>query len=116
MHRNALAAATLAAALAVAAHQPAAQADEPGCKHRVVAKGFPNKTETVASMSAVKVWIQLVRAKHGSNYAMWHNAGSATLRCNLMKDSEYRMCVALGRPCPTHLAPQEQASAAAVTQ
>ena len=116
MHRNALAAAMLAAAIAVAAHQPAAQADESACERRIVAKGFPNKIEAVAGMSAVKLWIEMVRAEHGSDYAMWHNAGSASLRCNLMKDSEYRMCVAMGRPCPMHLAPQDEASAAAVTR
>lgn len=114
MTRFLLRAAVLAAATAASAGATAVQAaDDSNCKRKVVAKGFPNRTETVASLSAVRLWVEATRRKYGPDYSMWHNAASPAVRCNLVDDySGYRMCIAIGRPCPMHPAMRAGASAA----
>jgi hypothetical protein len=92
--------------MAVAAGLNSAQAEggQVTCHRRVVAKGFPNKIETVASLSAMRIWSETAKDRHGSDYAMWHNAGGRSLRCSAVQNSKYIMCVAIGRPCKMHAA------------
>lgn len=91
-------------AMAVAAGLAPAHADDGQvtCERRVVAKGFPNRIETVASLSAVRIWSETAKDRHGPDYAMWHNAGGRSLRCSPVQSSNYIMCVAIGRPCRMH--------------
>lgn len=112
MTRQALKVAMLAAAMNVAAAGHAARAadSEARCERKVVAKGFPNKVETVAGLSAVRLWVEAVKAKHGADYSMWHNAKAPALRCNLAQDdAEYITCVAIGLPCQMRIAATEDA-------
>lgn len=102
------AALAVGAALGLAAYPDAAAA---ACERRMAAKGFPNRTETVAGLSAMRLWVEAVTEKHGEAYAMWHNAGSAELRCSIVYEPDFMTCVALGRPCRMHMAESEEVPA-----
>jgi len=116
MHRNVLAAAMFAAAMTMtaAAHAAENAEGEAGtkCEPKVVAKGFPSMIASVANISALRLWVEMTEEQYGPEYSMWHNAASPSIRCNLMKDSEYTMCVAIARPCAMHLAKTEPAKPA----
>src|SRR5690606_19538291 len=97
MHRTALTAAMFAAAMsfmtAASAAEDTEDAANPQCERKLVAKGFPNLIASVASMSALRLWAETALDQYGPDYAMWHNAASAAVRCNVVKDSEYTTCV-----------------------
>jgi hypothetical protein len=97
---------TCAVAMAVATGLGPAQAGsgERSCGRRVVAKGFPNKIKTVANLSALRIWSETVKDKHGADYAMWHNAKGSSIKCSPVQKSDYFMCIAMGRPCKMHAA------------
>lgn len=86
-----------------AAPSPTQAADATGpqsqCQRRMMAKGFPNRIETVASLSAIRIWTQMAKDKHGAEFAMWHNADGKALKCSPVKNSDYIACFATGRPC-----------------
>ena len=69
------------------------------CHRLIAAKGFPNQTETMARMSAIRLWTQAAEKGYGAQYAMWHNAERQNLRCHQVQESHYVMCFAKGRPC-----------------
>lgn len=69
------------------------------CKKKIAGRGFPNLIESLASLNAVKVWSETAREKHGANFAMWHNAGSPSLKCQKIEKSGYVVCAAVGKPC-----------------
>lgn len=69
------------------------------CKKKIAGRGFPNLIETLAGLNAVKVWSETAREKHGADFAMWHNAGGASLKCNKIEKSGYVVCAAIGKPC-----------------
>ena len=69
------------------------------CKKKISGRGFPNLIESLAGLNAVKVWSETAREKHGAKFAMWHNAGNASLKCNKMEKSGYVVCAAIGKPC-----------------
>lgn len=79
--------------------EPALAGEERTCGKFLAVKGFPNKTETVASLSAVRLWTDAAQKTNGPEYAMWHNAGRKELKCVFVQKSEYMMCFAKGLPC-----------------
>lgn len=70
-----------------------------GCEKPIAAKGFPNQTETMARLSAIRLWTQAAAEKFGPEFSMWHNADAQVLRCNTVQRSSYVACFARGRPC-----------------
>jgi len=72
---------------------------EDGCYKKIGIKGRPHKLNTVASLSAVRLWSEAAN-KHGPKYAMWHNAANSSIKCQKLPRSEYFSCFASGKPCP----------------
>lgn len=68
------------------------------CHKGIKGTGLPNKLSTIASLSAIRLWTQ-VAMKHGENYSMWHNAKSAGVKCEKIKNSDFYRCIASGKPC-----------------
>lgn len=93
-----LAATAIAAALAVPS--TAIANEEPNnCEKKLGAKGFPNKIHSVASLNAIRVWVQMAEEKYGPDYSMWHNASKTSLKCEKLKNSDFIGCFAKGTPC-----------------
>lgn len=71
-----------------------------GCYKKIGVKGRPHKLNTVASLSAVRLWSEKAK-KHGEKYAMWHNALGSNIKCEKLPRSDYYSCFAAGKPCPS---------------
>lgn len=98
MNRTALSAAAGAILAAWVVH-PAA-GDESRCREQVAVRGFPHRNQAIADLSALRQWSQAAEEKHGYAFAMWHNAGGATLRCGPVEEgARHYVCIAIGRPC-----------------
>lgn len=79
---------------------PALAAEQNGtCERLFSAKGFPNKNEAVAQLSAVRLWSETVKEMHGPEFSVWHKAGRQALRCKPDKEPGYIYCTAKGQPC-----------------
>ncbi len=70
------------------------------CKAKKVStRGRPNRIQAMASMNAVISWINMTKKKHGKEYALWHTASDKKISCEKIKDSDYYICFAGGKPC-----------------
>jgi hypothetical protein len=72
--------------------------DEQGCYKNVATAGGPHKLNTVASLPAVRAWVQSAM-KHGHAYSMWHNAKGSSVKCGTPPRSDSYSCTATGKPC-----------------
>lgn len=68
------------------------------CHKTLTVNGLPHKLNVVASLGAVRAWSERAK-KYGEEYAMWHNAKGANIKCKKFPRSEYHMCFAAGKPC-----------------
>ena len=93
-----------------AASGPAGAADvDDTCRKRLVTKGFPNRIQKVAGLTAIRIWSETAKATHGADFSMWHNADGSFLKCGLSgRSKDYYSCVASGRPCLASTADNEQ--------
>ena len=69
-----------------------------GCQKSLTITGRPHKLSTVAALAAVRAWAEQAK-KYGADYAMWHNARGAKIKCEKFPRSDYYMCFASGKPC-----------------
>jgi hypothetical protein len=70
------------------------------CKKKVTVLGRPKLIESVAKLDALRVWHQAVTDEFDKDHAMWHNAKTRALKCNMVgKKRVYYKCAASGRPC-----------------
>ncbi len=69
------------------------------CQKKVSNKGRPHRISSVANLEAIRAWSQKAM-KYGEQYSMWHNAKSATIKCEKLPRSDYFVCFASGKPCP----------------
>lgn len=90
----------LAQAAANEIEQPKPYSEDPSklCYKAINLNGLPHKLSTVAGLSAVRQWTQAAM-KYGEDYSMWHNAVSASIKCEKFPRSDYYMCFAKGKPC-----------------
>lgn len=68
------------------------------CQKPLIVIGRPHKLSTVASLSAVRAWVEQAK-KYGEEYTMWHNARGAKIKCEKYPRSDYYKCIAGGVPC-----------------
>ncbi|RMF05709.1 MAG: hypothetical protein D6773_04980, partial [Alphaproteobacteria bacterium] len=57
------------------------------CEKSVGSQGLPNSFSAIASLNAVRAWIELTKTKYGAGYAMWHNAAGKALKCEPIQHS-----------------------------
>lgn len=94
---------------------PASAADkseeEARCEKGISAKGYPHLIKSIATLSALRTWSQRANSKHGSEYSMWHNADTQTMKCEQKENSDFYVCIAGGKPCKAMAAknPSKQA-------
>ncbi len=89
----------VAASLFTPASAASGSKDKANCKKPIAAKGIPNLMESVAGLSALRMWSQTAETKHGAGYSMWHNAGGQAVKCERKGNSDFHVCVATGKPC-----------------
>ncbi|GBE42610.1 MAG TPA: hypothetical protein ENH05_02090 [Rhizobiales bacterium] len=74
-------------------------AEEPvQCQKKLGVKGRPHRISTVATLTAVRAWVQ-VASKYGKEYTIWNEAENGTIKCEKLERSDYYMCFASGKPC-----------------
>lgn len=98
-----LASTIVAAAIAMAAGtgpaHPAGSGDGAReCLKRIATPGRPHRIRSMANLNAARAWTRLAQ-EHGEAYAMWHNAGGASMECEKLGGSDYYQCTAAGAPC-----------------
>jgi len=72
---------------------------EQRCEKNVASQGHPNAISAVASLNAVRAWIEFTMARFGADYAMWHNAAGKAVKCQRLPNSSQIKCIARARPC-----------------
>lgn len=72
--------------------------DKPLCFKPASADGTPHRIQSLAQISAVQAWVEQVK-KQGEEFAMWHNAHSARVKCKKLARSTFYRCTASGKPC-----------------
>ncbi|MGD9867234.1 MAG: hypothetical protein AB7U38_04445 [Hyphomicrobiales bacterium] len=75
-------------------------ADDSQCGKKIGAQGAPSPIQSIASMNAIQLWIELAREQNGPDSAMWHNAGGGLVKCERIRRSSVYHCYATGKPCP----------------
>lgn len=76
--------------------------DAARCEEKISAPGRPSTISAIASLNAVRQWVEFTMQKFGPDYAMWHNAGSKTLDCERKSNSQTIVCYAKASPCKSH--------------
>ncbi len=70
------------------------------CQKKLGVKGRPHRISTVATLTAVRAWVQYAE-KYGKEYAIWNEAEKGTIKCEKLERSDYYVCFASGKPCLT---------------
>lgn len=80
------------------------------CKEKLLRVGVPSTLETIASLSAIKIWLTAAR-EHGVAYATWHKAEDKKITCNKREKSFLYLCFVSAKPCLDEAIPQDDKTA-----
>lgn len=81
------------------------------CLKPVKRTGPANLSQSFANMKAIVFWTEMVRKKHGKEYAIWHYAKKKSVRCKKGKSSQYFYCDVAATPCAPKTSEEETAEA-----
>lgn len=90
--------AAVAAAIAVLAFPPGAEAAIRLCQQMVTGGARSGETLPVAQRAALAAWVNAVTARHGPRYTAWRIAYRKALECRAEAGGG-NICEACGQPC-----------------
>lgn len=69
------------------------------CKGIVKAAGTTRPSKSLAELTAIRSWIEIVKRDDKEDYAWWHRAQDKKLTCDAVSRGRYHRCAIEARPC-----------------